>query len=286
VGGAAKAEAMGALRRAALGLCAAAALTAPPAQGAVLSVRTSFEPATARFGDRILARVDVVADGRAVDAGALRVTEDVAPLAQLGAARVSRSSHGGVVTVTYELPVACLGEACLSARGPALLHLPRARVEAPRRGGGVLRRTASWPTLAVRGRVTAADLQPSKPRFRRDTSPPAVTYRFAPRTLARALDAVALLLALAAAALAAFHVRGVVRRRRALDTRTELERALDFVRDALSRPPPDRRRALGLLARVLRRRDEPLSAAAADLAWSEPEPAPERMAELADRVGT
>ncbi len=188
--------------------------------------------------------------------------------------------------MTYELPVACLAEACLSARGPALVHLPRARVEAPRRGGGVLRRAASWPTLAVRGRVTAADLQPSTPRFRRDTSPPAVTYRFAPHPLARALDAVAIVLALAGAALAALQVRGIVRRRRALDTRTELERALDFVREALSRPPPDRRRALGLLARVLRRRDEPLSAAAADLAWSEPEPAPERMAELADRVGT
>jgi catechol 2,3-dioxygenase-like lactoylglutathione lyase family enzyme len=105
-----------------------------------------------------------------------------------------------------------------------------------------------------------------------------------PGTLARLLEALALLLVLAAAAVGARQVRAAVRRRRSLDRRSELERAVDFVRDALSRPPPDRRRALGLLARVLSRRDVPLSAAADELAWSKPEPVPERMAELAERV--
>ena len=64
-----------------------------------------------------------------------------------------------------------------------------------------------------------------------------------------------------------------------------LARALALVRAARARPAPDRRRALGLLSRTLRRRgDAGEASAAADLAWSEPEPDPDRMGQLADRV--
>jgi hypothetical protein len=76
-----------------------------------------------------------------------------------------------------------------------------------------------------------------------------------------------------------------VRRRRTPDTRSALERALALVREAESREPEDRRRAVGLLARVLRRRDDGLARAAGDLAWSEPEPAPSELAALVSRVG-
>jgi hypothetical protein len=278
---------MGPLKRAAaLGACAVAAFAAAPApaHAAVISVRASFEPASPRFGDRIVARVVVAVDERSVDPGSVRIAADLGPLAQLGEPRETRRSSRGVGTVTYEVPAACLGEACVAGGPTTALRLPRARIDARRRDGSVLRRAAAWPGLAVRGRVSAADLQAARPRFRRDASPPAVTYRVAPRTLARLLEALALLLVLAAAAVAARQVRAAVRRRRSLDRRSELERAVDFVRDALSRPPPDRRRALGLLARVLSRRDAPLSAAADELAWSKPEPVPERMAELAERV--
>ncbi|MDX6527465.1 MAG: hypothetical protein QOI43_2976, partial [Gaiellales bacterium] len=43
-------------------------------------------------------------------------------------------------------------------------------------------------------------------------------------------------------------------------------------REAESRPPSDRRRALGLLARLLDPRDRRLSVEASELAWAEPEP--------------
>ncbi len=80
------------------------------------------------------------------------------------------------------------------------------------------------------------------------------------------------MLALAAAALAVLEARGLARRRRGEPTVDELERALRLAREAETRPPPDRRRALGLLARLLDRRDRRLSGAASELAWAEPEP--------------
>jgi len=67
-----------------------------------------------------------------------------------------------------------------------------------------------------------------------------------------------------------------VRRRRAAASADELARALRLVREAEERPVPDRRRALALLARLLRNRDAELGDAASDLAWKEP--APERQA--------
>jgi hypothetical protein len=64
-----------------------------------------------------------------------------------------------------------------------------------------------------------------------------------------------------------------------------LERALALVEQARTRPPADRRRALGLLARALRRVGATATGqAAADLAWSEPEPDAARMTLLVERI--
>jgi hypothetical protein len=79
-------------------------------------------------------------------------------------------------------------------------------------------------------------------------------------------------LALAAMALAVTEARRLARRRHGEPVVDELERALRLAREAESRPPPDRRRALGLLARLLDARDRRLSGTASDLAWAEPEP--------------
>jgi hypothetical protein len=56
------------------------------------------------------------------------------------------------------------------------------------------------------------------------------------------------------------------------------------VREAETRPVPDRRRALALLARVLRNRDAGLGPAASDLAWSEPPPDPQSIDALVGDV--
>jgi hypothetical protein len=111
------------------------------------------------------------------------------------------------------------------------------------------------------------------------------TYRIAPNTLVLLLAALAAALAAAGVAFAVRQV-AAVRRLPKPDTRSVLERALALVRDAESQPVEDRRRAVGFLARVLHRRNEQLARAADDLAWSEPTPAPDELAALADRVAS
>jgi hypothetical protein len=130
----------------------------------------------------------------------------------------------------------------------------------------------TWPVLHVQGRVSKADLSRSRPPFRADTMPGLPSYRLAPSTLVWLLYGAAVTLALAAAALAVREARGLVRRRRGEPTVDELERALRLAREAGNRAPPDRRRALGLLARLLDPRDHRLSGTASELAWAEPEP--------------
>lgn len=251
---------------------------------APLTVRTSFDPPIALFGDRVVAHVVVTADRHALDTSRLRISDDVAPLARLGAAQVSRTTQGRLLTVSISLPTVCIDEHCLAAKGPMLLRLPVVRAEAPRRGGGVERATAAWPMLELRSRVDASDLAASPLPFRGDTSAPDLTYRIAPGTLARLLDLLAVMLVVAGVALAAWQAVAQARRRRSVDGRTELERALALVREAQTRPPRDRRLAVGLLARLLRPRDAALAGDAADLAWSEPQPAADAVGELADRA--
>jgi hypothetical protein len=73
-----------------------------------------------------------------------------------------------------------------------------------------------------------------------------------------------------------------VPRRRALASDDELSRAIRLAREAGTRPAPDRRRALGLLARLLH--DRPQRRTATDLAWARPEPQPEAVEALVHDV--
>ena len=249
-----------------------------------LTVSAAFDPATVLFGDRIVARVVVHADRDALDTNRLRIVADISPLTPLGRAHVSNSVHGPRLVVTYEVAAVCIVEQCLATHGARALRLPSARVGAPRRGGGLAQARAVWPVLRIGGRVKMADLARSRPPFRSDLSTPAATYRIAPKTLALLLDIAAALLALAGVGVASLRALTLLRRRRRLDTRSELERALAAVRAAESAPLDERRRAVGLLARLLAKRNLRLAGDAADLAWSEPKPTPVELAGLADRV--
>jgi hypothetical protein len=249
-----------------------------------LTVSAAFDPATVLFGDRIVARVVVHADRDALDTNRLRIVADISPLTPLGRAHVSNSVHGPRLVVTYEVAAVCIVEQCLATHGARSLRLPSARVGAPRRGGGLAQARAVWPVLRIGGRVKMADLARSRPPFRSDLSTPAATYRIAPKTLALLLDIAAALLALAGVGVASLRALTLLRRRRRLDTRSELERALAAVRAAESAPLDERRRAVGLLARLLAKRNLRLAGDAADLAWSEPKPTPVELAGLADRV--
>jgi hypothetical protein len=286
---------MGALKTA--GLAAAAAAVAGGAVAAALllggggaapshepaaplAVRAGFDRAVVQFGDPVTARVVVVLDRDAVRTQTLRVGDDLAPFTPLAAPVTTRTRAGRLETVTVAQRVACLTEPCLASR----LRLPRVRVSAAGRAGGVATATAPWRTPRLRGRVTAADLARTNPPFGADTSPGAPAYRVAPGAAATALDAVAALAAAGAAALLALEAVAVVRRRRRAVAGDELARALRLVREAETRPAHDRRRALALLARLLRNRDGELGRTASDLAWSEPAPEPQAVVALVARV--
>jgi hypothetical protein len=291
-----EAEPVGALTRVAAVAVAAAAVAVAvvllvgrsvPAHGArpadALAVRTSFEPPAAQFGDRVVARVVVAADASAVDVSRIRITASVAPLTQLAAPTIVRTTQGRLAVVTYEVPAVCIDEGCIAAKGPRPLRLAAVRVDAPR-AGGTAELAVRWPLLELRSRVDGAGLVSGRPQFRADSTYPPATYRIAPHTLAPLLDAIAAVLAVAGIAWGAWQASLLVRRRRAVDTRNELDRALALVREAEARPTPDRRRAVGLLARVLRTHDVPLAHDAGELAWSRPAPAPDELDALADRV--
>jgi hypothetical protein len=119
----------------------------------------------------------------------------------------------------------------------------------------------------LRSRVSAADLRRATPRLAADTAPPPAHERLS----ALPLQIVAALAAAGALALLALEAVARSRRRGATADGDELARALRLVREAEDRPVPDRRRAVGLLARFLHGDSR---RTANDLAWSRPAPEP------------
>lgn len=250
-----------------------------------LSAQASFDRAPISFGDAVTARVIVRADRRAVDLARLRFDEDLAPLARLGSPRTWTVARGRLAVVEYDVRAACLVELCVSTAGPRKLRLPRVRVQAPRRGGGIASAVAAWPVLAVSGRVTAADIARISPPFRHERQAPSPSYPIAPSRLALLLEVAAGVLGVAGALLLGRQValHAGARRRRA-EQRSELALALALVREAQTRPQADRRRALGWLAGLLGPRDERLAGAARRLAWSRRAPVPAELLELVTEV--
>ena len=259
----------------------------PPALAATapMVVHAGFDPPTVTFGDRVVARVVVLLDRSVVRPATLKLTADVAPLTQLAAPVTTRTVRGDTTIVTYAVPAACMTQGCIAPAGDLRLRLPHVLASVATRSGGVARAAVAWPVLHVHGRVNAGDLAGSSPRFRGDATPAAPTYRIAPSTLALLLDALAVLLVLGGVAIAAREVQRLARRRRnRAAAGGELERALRLAREAESRPPPDRRRALGLLARLLDARDGKLATQASDLAWAKPQPEREAMSGLVAEI--
>ncbi len=247
---------------------------------APLEVTASFDPPAPEVGDRILASVVVALDTRRVRAQTLRLTDDLAPLTQLGEPHTARSTQGSLELVTVVLPVSCLTGQCVAADGLARLALPRVQASAVALDGRVARASATWPLLSVRGRVTAGDLAARPLPLEADTVPLAPTYRIAPSALGALLDLLAVLCAIGAIAVAGWEVYVRVEGRRRQPT--ALERALRLTREAKRRTASDRRRALALLGRALDR--DQRSAAARRLAWSEPVPEPDELEALVTEI--
>jgi hypothetical protein len=219
-----------------------------------------------------------------VEPDSLRVTSALEPLTQLAATRVSRSSRGDEEVVTFDVTAACVEQRCVAAGGAEpRLRLPAVRASARTRDGEPLSVSELWPRLTIRGQVRASDLARSPLPFETDLEAPDVTYRVAPSMLTTVLAVLAVGLALAAVALAALQAVRIVRRRNLVEL-TDLERALALARSSESRPPEDRRRALGLLARVLRSRRQRLAVPTSTLAWSAPLPSPGSVSTLVEQI--
>jgi hypothetical protein len=248
------------------------ALAAPAASAASVSVHTSISPHPSLFGDVIHATVAVSAPAAAmVDGG-------FAPFRVIRSSS-SQSERGGEVVTTWRFDLQCLEAVCVPGPGRRTVTLASARVRA---GSSAV--VARLPSVVIAPRVSARQASDPAASFLHPTAPIAPTYRFAPTTARTVLFAAAALLVLVAAALLVPLARPR-RRSGAVVGLDPLDRALALVLASRTRPVPDRRRALGLLSRTLRRRDRPSAArAASDLAWSEPEPEGDRITELADRM--
>ncbi len=249
---------------------------------APVTVRATLDREIVEFGDAVTADVTVLLDRRAVGSRDVRVHENLAPLTQLGHTSVTRTTRGHLLAVTYSARASCLDQRCIGAGTSKQVVLAPVRIEIP----GLGKHTeATWPALRVRTRVLAADLARPHPPLRSDPTPPPVTYRFEPARLARVLQVAAAVLAAAGVLLAGGTAAAFSRNRRRQAARlTGLDRALALAREAEGRPTPDRRRALGLLARLLGSRDPRLAAEADDLGWSAPAPTPDALAELVTQV--
>jgi hypothetical protein len=253
------------------------AAIAPPR---TIAVSAEFDPATPGFGDRIDARIVIALNRRAVRSQTLRYTYGLAPLTLLGGVRTSRFVSGDLELVSLVAPVACVTAPCVARTGVTTLGFPMVRATVLSTSGARQSVSTRWPALPIRGRLFPSDLSAS-PKFEANASPPAPSYSVSPSTMSALLDVLAALCAVGAVVLAAWQALVFVRRRPAQEVGA-LERALRLAREAENLPVPHRRRAVGLLARLLGR--DRLSSTASELAWSEHKPRPDELEALVSEI--
>jgi hypothetical protein len=232
------------------------------------------EPASVGVGDAFTYVVEVRVDTETLDARTVRVIADTGSFATIGPSRSSRSS--GRIRLVQTL--ACLDRACAPLDGAREIRLPAPRATASRASA-----TAAPVSVRVAPRVPASAVDAPRAEYRRETALPAPTS-FAAAGWAGGLAAlVALALVLTAVALILLELRPRPSGPEA--TQNRLARALRLLRESAGRSEPDRRRAAGLLARVLVDRGaDPLADEATRVAWSEHRPGPPDAETLAAHV--
>ena len=249
--------------------------TASAPRASVSVVSATIEPSVAHFGEPVVADLVVVANKQLVDPDTVRVRPDFTPYAPTGQRTVERTENATSTRFRYRFTLRCLDEECAPESERKLIELP---------GTGVFYRFRSsqgqgtaivdWPSFEVTARVPIEELAPE--RWRADvTSLPATTYARSPGTIAAALVAASILLALLAVWLVwrlsrpqAIQAADAVE---AEETRASaLERALQLAREAsLDGDSPERRKAFERVARELGSRGlGDLADRARALAWS------------------
>jgi hypothetical protein len=261
-----------------------------------LGATSSLSPVVVRFGDPAAARVDLVVDRSRVAVGSVRVRARFAPLGAT-ARPVARRDAGDLTRIRYEFTLRCLVNRCLPGKygEKREFELPPVRVTYRTRLGGFDRtRELRWPLFAVVSRISARELARARranPLRIDDLStsgltlghiagswkesaatPPSPSYRVSPTLLTGGLFGLAALLAVAACALVATQVRlRPAARRLSQPVGSPLTQALGVLDFALRNGHvSERRRALELVARVLREHGEAdLADRARRLAWAE-----------------
>jgi hypothetical protein len=270
-------------RRALFGL----GLTAPAVAGVVAAVATIVGGGTPlprveqvearsllptgvhRFGDLIEARIEVLVPIAQVDPRSVHTRADFSPYQPLENALVERRRAGGTEFVRYRYRLECLEARCVPAPGTQGFDFAATRVEYRTRAGQARNLSVPWSGLVVVPRPRVDLFTPWEDGLQ---PLPGLGYRLSPRLAGAAAVALAALALLAAVAL----LRPLVRtpaRAPAGGATWSLQRALAVVRAAAARGDVDeRRRALDLLARLLRQGRGGTSPDAAELAWSRPAP--------------
>jgi hypothetical protein len=258
----------------------------PHAASPAFSVQSSFQPSTVRFGDPVTARVSVSIDPRLVDPVTLRIKTNFAPYVVVEAIEPTRSDRGPFTALSYRFKLDCLELRCVSGRVEWHPRLADVEVSALSREGRRVVGSQPWPLLTIHSRTSGANANSAS--LREQVEPPPVSYRVRPTALFVGSIAGALTLLFAALAIVGHEVRRSHRRRtseqrdRALSL---IERAISLAREAVSRPVPDRRKALGLLGRSLRGAGQAeLASAAVSLAWSPSRPSSSSTEEIVELV--
>jgi hypothetical protein len=256
----------------------------------LFAVRADVTPHEHIFGDTLTARIDVLLDRAFVEPATVRIEENFAPFQVRGTVRREREDLGNTTHLAFVYELDCLnGDTCLPKQEGKTFELPEARVSyVVSEIGDRTTTRVRLPLLTGTSRLLGANLD--QPAFRADPRQvPAPTYRVSPTVLAAGALGLAGLLVLAALVLLVPLVPiGFVQRwreRRRLARRTDLERALAYVRSTPPEESEEVRPALERLASELGRvESDDLAVQTRRLAWSEPPPVEEEIGGLSDDI--
>ena len=264
-------------------------LELPPGRAVLTSPK--LDPPVHLFADAVNAQLEVLVDRRIIDPDRIRLRARFHPYERVADIRVTRTDHGELTRLRYEVPIRCLGLPCVGVRltssaGPRetgraerrVFRFQPARLMYEDGGRERILRVVRWPSLESVSRINASQMQLRRFVFVGNVTPlPEPTYVIAPPLLATILALLALALLTPAALLVRRRLRaGRVEVVEEVPEVPPLERALQLVEWARERPDgEDRRRALEVLAVALDDAQRPTEAETArTIAWSPASPSP------------
>ncbi len=109
---------------------------------------TSLEPGSTRYGDPVVAEVDVAYDPQTVDAAGIRVQPDFTPYVATAAPSVRLTADGRTAVASYRYTLLCVTEGCLPTGTRRRVTFKPVRVTGTAAGQSVAA-SATWPSLAV-----------------------------------------------------------------------------------------------------------------------------------------